>query len=61
MKLENMRDVMTVPEVAEYLQIGRTKAYEEVQKGNLKHIKIGKSIRIPKQYLVDYVYGKEVI
>ena len=35
--------------------LGRTKLYEEIAKGRLRVVKIGKSVRIPAEELVAYV------
>ncbi|MDD3073994.1 MAG: helix-turn-helix domain-containing protein [Eubacteriales bacterium] len=61
MKFEQLDDVLTVQEVARALKIGKTKAYDLVNSGELRHIKIGKTIRIPKQYLLNYVYGRREV
>jgi len=46
-------DVMTVEQVQSALQIGKNSAYSLISSGNLKSLKIGRSIRIPKSYLLD--------
>ncbi len=51
----NYPDVMTVKQVKEALQIGRNSAYSIVSSGKLKSLKIGRSFRVPKIYLLDYV------
>ena len=47
--------VFSVPELARILQIGRNSAYELVKSGQIRSIRIGKNIRIPKQALLDYL------
>ena len=47
--------VMTVPEMAEILQIGRNAAYELVKSGAIRSIRIGKTIRIPKAALEEFL------
>jgi len=42
---------MTVEEAAEYLGIGRHAAYGAVRSGQIPSIRIGKSIRVPRQAL----------
>lgn len=49
------KDVLTVKEVCEALGIGRNTAYTLLRTGTLRSVRIGKSIRIPKKYLTEYV------
>lgn len=53
--LENFPDILTVKQLQEILSIGRSKAYSILHSGKLKFITIGRHIRIPKQYLLDYI------
>lgn len=48
-------DVMTVPQVAEALRIGRGAAYKLVNGKTIGSVRIGKKIRVPKQCLIEYV------
>ena len=48
-------DIMSINDLRSALGIGRTKAYELVKSGEIKSIRVGKSIRIPKISLLDYV------
>lgn len=41
-------EVMTVPEVAEKLGIGRNAAYEAVRTGQIPAIRIGRLLRVPR-------------
>jgi len=50
--------VMTVPEMAEILQIGRNAAYDLVKSGAVRSIRIGRNIRIPQAALLDYLNRK---
>jgi excisionase family DNA binding protein len=50
-------DVLTVKDLQSALQIGRSTAYKLLQEGEISSIRIGDSYRIPKRYLIDYVYG----
>lgn len=52
---ENLPIVMSVPELAEVLRIGRNNAYQLVRDGAIASIRIGKSIRIPRQALLDFL------
>ena len=48
-------NVMTVIEVAEFLRIGRTTAYELVRTGEIPSVKVGRQIRVFREDLLDYV------
>lgn len=48
-------DVLSVKQLQSALQIGRNKAYDLIKNNCLKYFKVGNEIRIPKQFLVDYV------
>ncbi|QSQ10462.1 Putative DNA-binding proteinA [Koleobacter methoxysyntrophicus] len=47
--------VYTVPEVAKILRIGRTKAYDLIKQGKIASIRVGRSIRIPRQALENFI------
>jgi len=48
-------DLLTVGDLQEILGIGRTVAYKLIKEGVLAHIRIGRSIRIPKRILIDLI------
>ena len=48
-------DFMSVNDIRRALCIGRTKAYELIKSGEIKSVKVGNAIRIPKVSLLDYV------
>ena len=50
----NEPDVLTVPEAAKLLRIGKNQAYELIRNGRLGAIKLGKKIIVPKPFLVDF-------
>jgi excisionase family DNA binding protein len=52
--------VLTVKKAAELLGIGVNSAYEAVARGELPHIRIGRSIRIPRAALERFLAGKEI-
>ncbi len=43
--------LFTVPESAKYLGVGRRKIYELIEWGELKAVKLGRSIQIEKESL----------
>ena len=48
-------DIMTIPQAAEALKIGRKAAYALVNGNLLGHIRIGRNIKVPKEMLVEFV------
>lgn len=53
--LEQFPDILTVKDLQKILSIGRSKAYSILHNGELQYITIGRQIRIPKKYLLDYL------
>ncbi len=53
--LSTYPDLMTIADIQHLLQIGRTKAYQLVHSGELQCIRIGRLVRIPKTYLLEYL------
>jgi len=51
--LDRLPEVLKVREAATVLRIGRNQLYEAVARRELRAIRIGRSIRIPKQALLD--------
>ncbi|WP_046176512.1 helix-turn-helix domain-containing protein [Domibacillus indicus] len=51
-------DLVPLEDLMEILDIGRNKAYELLQSGEIKSFKIGKAYRIPKLCIQDYVLTK---
>jgi excisionase family DNA binding protein len=47
--------VLSVADLAQVLQIGRNAAYELVNSGQIRIIRIGKNIRIPQASLLEYL------
>ncbi|WP_242301758.1 helix-turn-helix domain-containing protein [Bacillus cereus group sp. BfR-BA-01361] len=55
---ENYDDVVNIEDLMEMLNIGRNKAYELLQSGEVRSFKVGKSYRIPKVCIQQYVLSK---
>lgn len=53
--LESYKDVLTAAEVQAILKIGRNSIYKLIQNNKIKHIRVGKKILIPKQYLIEFL------
>jgi len=51
--LATLPEVLTAREAAAILRVGRNQLYQAVGRGELGAVRIGRSIRIPKQALVD--------
>jgi len=51
-RLDQFGDVLTVPEAACVLRIGRNSAYEAARRGELPTIAIGRRLLVPKDALV---------
>ena len=47
--------VLTIPDVAETLQIGRSAAYALARSGELFTIKVGSQSRVPRSALIAYL------
>ena len=58
MMFADFPDVMTIYDIQKSLGIGRTAAYKLINTGKIKHLRIGKSIKIPKQFLIDYILSE---
>ena len=52
---EEYPDLMTPDEAREALGIGRTMMYRLLNDGSIKHLRIGRRVKIPKRYLLDFV------
>ena len=53
--VEELPLMLDVKEVAKILGIGKNLAYSLVNSGEIKGLRIGTKIRVPKQNLVDYI------
>ena len=56
----NCKDVVTVEQLAEMLDIGLTLAYRLVRQKTIKSIKVGREYKIPKQFIINYLTEKNV-
>lgn len=54
--LKDYKDVLTVHELGQALNISRNTCYKLLHNGAIKSIKIGSSYRIPKIYILEYLY-----
>lgn len=58
-KPESIPLVLSVPELAAVLGIGRNSAYHLVKAGKIRCIRIGKNIRIPQAALLEFLDMKQ--
>lgn len=49
--MDECREYLKVPEVAEVLRIARSRAYELVAEGEIPAVKIGRSVRVSRKEL----------
>lgn len=48
-------DVLTVSDAEKALGVSDKTVYRLIESGKIKHFRVGKLIKIPKPFLVDYV------
>lgn len=53
--VEELPLMLDIKDVAQILGIGRNLAYSLVNSGEIKGLRVGTKIRIPKQALIDYM------
>ncbi len=58
-RLSDLPDVLTVDQMADVFSIGRNAAYEAVRTGQVRHVKIGRTIRIPKIAVEELLAGQD--
>ena len=52
---ESPRLLLTIDLAAQELSLSRSKVYELLAAGEIRSVRIGRSRRIPRQYLIDYI------
>ena len=50
--------ILRVEDLMSFLSIGRNTAYKLVKSGEIRSIKIGHQIRIPRQYFMEFLNQK---
>jgi excisionase family DNA binding protein len=53
--------VLTVPEAARLLRIGRGAAYEAARRGDLPVVRIGRTLRVPRRALMSLLNADEPV
>ncbi len=53
----NLNDdpILTVRQVAEYLQLSKSKIYYMIQRGTIPHVRLGKNVRIRHSQLIKWL------
>jgi excisionase family DNA binding protein len=54
----NENDILTVEEMMEALYIGRNYAYKLLNSGEIKGFRIGRSWRIPRRSIEEFIINK---
>lgn len=53
--MRNYPEVLTPTEARAILKIGKNSIYQLIKNNKIKHIRVGKKILIPKQYLIEFL------
>ena len=53
--VEELPLLLNVNDVAKILGVGKNLAYSLINSGEIKGLRIGTKIRVPKQALIDYI------
>lgn len=53
--LNQYNDIMSVPDVAEVLSIGKNRVYELLENNTIKGFRIGRVWKIPKAAIQEYI------
>ncbi|HEX2043281.1 MAG TPA: helix-turn-helix domain-containing protein [Acidimicrobiales bacterium] len=59
MTLDDLPLVLTVEETAEALRTSPWRVYKSVAAGELRAVKLGRCLRIPRQAIIDLLNGAE--
>ena len=54
---DSLPPVLKVEDLAKLLRCGRSQAYTLVREGHVRSVRVGRSIRIPKQAVIDFLGG----
>lgn len=55
-----MSEILTIPEVAKYLKLSKSKTYALVQRREIPHIKVGKNVRVRMADLERWLAARTV-
>ena len=54
--LDDYGDILRPEDIQKILCIGRNTVYKYLAEGEIKSIRIANKYRIPKKYLIDFIY-----
>ena len=55
--LDDYGDILKPEDIQKILCIGRNTVYKYLAEGEIKSIRIANKYRIPKKYLIDFIYS----
>jgi len=55
LQISKYPDILSIKDLQNILTVGRSTAYRLINDGSIKHWKVGKSIKIPKVFLIEYI------
>ena len=55
--LDDLPLVLRVEDLMPVLDIGRNTAYELVRSGQIRSVRVGRQIRVPKDAIQEYLFG----
>lgn len=55
--LREYPDVLNIEQMCDILNVSIKTGYTLLKKGNIQHLKVGRSYRIPKAHLLTYLIG----
>lgn len=58
MGLDNLPDVITIKQLAEFLQVSEITIKRAIKAGDLKALKVGRSVRIEKESVLEWLEHK---
>ena len=58
---KDYNDVVTIKELQSMLRIGKNISYRLIQENKIQHFRINNKIFIPKQSVIDFLLGAEII
>ena len=59
--MNQLEPILTVSETAAYLKLSKSKVYLMVQRNQIPHLKMGKSVRIRKCDLLEWIEKQLVV
>ncbi len=54
-RVEDLPQLVTIPELARFLGVGRGKAYDLVRRGEVEHVRLGRLVRVPRAAIARFV------